>query len=363
MEIGIIGLPRSGKTTVFLALGGQSARVAASHAGHSDPVIATVPVPDPRLEEVAAIFKSPKVVHAMVRYTDLPGLPPEAVERHHGLPDSHIQYLARVDALLAVVRAFDDGSGVPVQIERDIESLETELLLTDLQRVEGRRERLEKTIAKTSGREREANEIELAGLLKVQAALNAGRPARTVELDDREDVALRSLSLVSQKPIAWVINADEKTQAAAGGDLTAPLSAKGLGPRALCIQINGEMEKEIAELDEASRTEFLAGYGIDEPASSKIVRLCFRLLGCIVFFTAAEKEAHAWTIREGQTALDAAGSVHSDFAKGFIKAEVVGFDDLHAAGSFAAARKHGTLRAEGKTYVVRDGDVILFLFH
>jgi len=363
MEIGIIGLPRSGKTIVFRALGGQSVREAASRAGHDDPVIATVPVPDPRLEEVAAIFGSPKVVHAMVCYTDLPGLPPEQIERQHGLPDSHFQYLGRVDALLAVIRAFDDGSGVPIQVERDIESLETELILTDLQRVEGRRERLEKTIGKTSGKEREAAEIELAGLQKVQAALNAGRPARGVELTDREEVALRSLALVSRKPIAWVINVDDQTAAAGGGDLAGRISAKGLGPHALCVQLNGEMESEIAELDEASRQEFLAGYGIDEPASRKIVTLCFRLLGCIVFFTAAEKEAHAWTLREGQTALEAAGAVHTDFARGFIKAEVVSWEDLHQAGSCAATRKNGTLRIEGKNYVVRDGDVMLFLFH
>ena len=362
MEIGIIGLPRSGKTTVFLALGGDSAREAASRAHHTDPVVATVAVPDERLEGVAAVFHSVRAVHAMIRYTDLPGLPPEQIERRHGLPDSHLQYLARVEALLAVIRAFDDGSGVPIRIERDIESLETELILTDLQRVEHRRERLEKTIQKVAGKEREDAEIEMAGLVKIHAALNEGRPARGVELTDREEIALRSLGLVSRKPIAWVLNVNEKT-VAGSPDLTARLIAKGLGPHALCVQMNGEMEKEIAELDEASRTEFLAGYGINEPAARKIVALCFRLLGCIVFFTAAEKEAHAWTLRDGATALEAAGAVHTDFARGFIRAEVVAWDDLKEAGAVAGARKKGTLRAEGKNYIVRDGDVILFLFH
>jgi len=362
MEIGIIGLPRSGKTTVFLALGGESARLAASHAGHTDPVIATVPVPDKRVEELAVIVNSPKVVHAMVRYTDLPGLPPEQIKRRHGLPDSHVQYLGRVDALLAVIRAFDDGSGVPVQIERDIESLETELVLTDLQRVESRREKIEKTISKVAGKERENAEIELAGLTKVHAALNEGRSACRVELTDREEISLRSLALISRKPIAWVVNVDEQTLAAST-DLTAPLIAKDPSPHVVCAQIDGEMEKEIAELDEASRNEFLASFGITEPAAKKIIALCSRLLGSIAFFTANEKEAHAWTLREGATAVEAAATVHSDFAQGFIRAEVAAWEDLKQAGSYAAARKTGHVRAEGKTYVVRDGDVIQFLFH
>jgi hypothetical protein len=362
MEIGIIGLPRSGKTTTFLALGGQSAREAASHAGHADPVVATVAVPDKRVEELARLVGSARVVHAMVRYTDLPGLTPEQIERRHGLPDSHLAYLGGVDALLAVIRAFDDGSGVPIQIERDIESLETELILTDLQRAEARREKLQKTIARVGGKEREEAEIEMAGIGKVLAALNEGRPARTVELADREEVSLRSLALVSQKPVAWVLNVDEQVLASSS-DLTAPLRSKGLGPHAICAQVDAEMEKEIAELDEASRTEFLASYGIAEPAADRIVSLCFRLLGRILFFTANDKEAHAWTVREGATALEAAGTVHSDFARGFIRAEVVGWDQLQRVGSCAAARKNGTLRAEGKNYIVRDGDVIQFLFH
>ncbi|MCX8036690.1 MAG: YchF family ATPase [Candidatus Sumerlaeia bacterium] len=362
MEIGIIGLPRSGKTTTFLALGGRSAHEAAARAHHSEPAVATVAVPDPRLEELAQIFGSARIVPATIRYTDLPGVPPEQIARQHGLPESHLQYLAGVEALLAVIRAFDDGSGVPVQIEKDIESLETELILTDLQRVENRLARLEKTIVKTTGRERETAEIERAGLLKVQAALNAGKAARSVEIDPREEVALRSLALVSQKPIAWLLNVDEQALAS-GADLTAPIRAKGLGPRALCAQLNSEMEKEIAELDAASQAEFLATYGIEEPASKKIITLCFRLLGCIVFFTAAEKEAHAWTLRSGGTALEAAGTIHTDFAKGFIRAEVVHWADLHAAGSYAACRKNGTLRTEGKNYIVQDGDVLMILFH
>ena len=225
MEIGIVGLPRSGKTTTFLAIGRRSAHEAVAHAGHANPAIATVAVPDPRLEDLARLFSSPKTVHAMIRYTDLPGLPPEQIERHHGLPDTHIQYLGQVDALLAVIRAFDDSSGVPIQIERDMESLETELILTDLQRVENRRERLAKTVQKVAGRERENAEVELAGLIKVHEALNAGRPARGVELTEREEVALRSLALLSRKPIAWLLNVDEKTMAAAD-DLTAPLVAR-----------------------------------------------------------------------------------------------------------------------------------------
>jgi len=362
MEIGIVGLPRSGKTTVFLALGGDSAREAASHAGHSDPVIATVPVPDGRVEELAEIAGSKRAVHAMVRYTDLPGLAPDQIKRHHGLPDTHLQYLGKVDALLAVIRAFDDGSGVPIEVERDMESLETELVVTDLERVEKRREGLEKTIRRVGGREREEAQIELAAVEKVLSALNEGRPARVVDLTDREAAAIRSLALLSQKPIAWVLNVDENT-AAEGKRLSASLEKKGLGPRAILTAVNAEMEKEIGELDEESRSEFLAGYGIEEPAAGKIVTLCFGLLGRIQFFTANEKEAHAWTLRDGASALEAAAAVHTDFAKGFIRAEVVAWEDLKQAGSLAAARKSGALRAEGKDYIVRDGDVIQFLFN
>ncbi|MBM3333509.1 redox-regulated ATPase YchF [Candidatus Sumerlaeota bacterium] len=362
MEIGIVGLARSGKTTVFLAIGGEPARHAASHAAHDDALVAVVAVPDQRVEQLARLAGSSRAVHASVRFTDLPGVPVEQIERRHGLPDSHLQYLGRVDALLAVIRGFDDRSGVPVQVAKDADSIETELIVTDLQRVESRRQKLEKTIARTGGKEREQAEIEIAALIKIHTALNEGRPARCVELDGREDVALRSLALLSQKPIAWLINADE--QALAGGaDLAAPLIARGLGPRALCAQMNAEMEKEIAELDEQSRAEFMASYGIEEPATTKIISLCFRLLGQILFFTANEKESHAWTVREGATALEAAAAIHSDFASGFIRAEVVSWRDLQEAGSVAAARKKGTLRTEGKDSIVRDGDVIQFLFH
>jgi hypothetical protein len=362
MEIGIVGLPRSGKTTVFQALGGPSAHEAAARAGHNDPIVATVPVPDDRLERLAQIVRSGRVVHAMVRYTDLPGLPLEAIERAHGLPDSHIQYLGRVDALLAVIRAFDDGSGEPVRIDSDIQTVETELALTDLERVERRLEKLEKTVGKVSGKDREDAELELATLRKIHAVLNEGRPARIVELTDREDLAIRTLSLLSLKPIAWLINVDENT-AGAQTELLASLESRDWGRRAAAARLNAEMEKEISELDEESRAEFLAGYGIEDPASHKILTLCFRLLGQMVFFTAGEKEANAWTIPAGAKAPQAAGAVHSDFEKGFIRAEVVAWEDLEKAGSMAAARRTGAARTEGKNYVVRDGDVMLFLFH
>lgn len=362
MEIGIIGLPRSGKTTVFLALGGQSARDAAARARHGEPIVATIAVPDTRVEKLARIVGSARTAHAMVRYTDLPGLPPEQIERRHGLPDSHLQYLGRVDALLAVIRAFDDGTGVPIEVERDMESLETELVVTDLQRVENRRGRLERTIHRLGGQEREAAQLELVALQKVHEALDDGKPARTVDLDDREEVALRGLALLSRKPIAWLVNWDEKTRSESP-DLLERLVQGNLGTHAVCAQIDAEMEKEISEIEEESRAEFFESYGIDEPAASRIVALCFRLLDRIQFFTANEKEAHAWTLRKGATALEAAATVHSDFARGFIKAEVVAWEDLERAGSLAAARKEGSLRAEGKSYIVRDGDVIQFLFH
>jgi GTP-binding protein YchF len=357
MEIGIVGLPQSGKTTAFLALGGESARVAAERAHHQDPVIATVPVPDERVEKLASLAESKRAVHAMIGYTDLPGLPPDMIERQHGLPDTHLQYLGRVEALLAVVRAFDDGTGLPITVEADRETIETELVVTDLQRVENRVEKLERTIHRVSGREREEGEVELAALKKVQVALNEGRPARIVDLEDREEVILRGMALLSQKPIAWLLNVN------AEADSAPEIEASKLGRNEILLQLDAEMEKEIEELDEESRAEFMESYGIEEPAVRKVAEACYRLLGRITFFTANEKEAHAWSLAEGGTALDAAGTVHSDFASGFIRAEVVGWSDLVKAGSLAEARKQNLLRAEGKHYVVQDGDVIQFLFH
>lgn len=358
MEIAILGLPQSGKTTTFLALGGESARVAAERAHHSDPVVATIAIPDNRVDRLAEMAGSGRAVHASLATTDLPGLPPEHIERQHGLPDKHLQYLGSVDALLAVIRAFDNGTGIPIRVEADRETIETELIVTDLQRIEKRHEKLQRTIHRVSGHEREEGEIELSAVGKIHVALDEGRPVRTVELTDREEVATRGMALLSQKPIAWVLNVSGEE-----GGPTIPPIPEDLGSQEVFAWLDAETEKEIAELDEESRADFMESYGIDEPATVRIAATCFQLLDRITFFSANEKEAHAWTVGSGATAVEAAGAIHSDFASGFIRAEVVAWSELEAAGSVSAARKANKIRAEGKNYIVQEGDVIQFLFH
>ena len=365
MQIAIVGLAGSGKTTVFNTLTRGHAETGGF--GGMELHVGVVKVPDERLDRLAEIFKPKKIVHADVTYVDLPA-PPASSEGHVGTEDLPAEHLARLrdsDALLHVVRAFEDesnphpeGSVDPV---RDIDRLDTEFLLADLALVDRRLERL-----KTSGRhgtpaEREANEREEAVLVRLTAALEQGTPIRDVPLEPEEEKAVRGFRFLTQKPVLILLNVGEGDLANAA-DRVAEVGRGYDHRNALVDALSAKIEMELGELEPDEAAVFMEELGIAESGLDRVIALSYRLLGLISFLTAGPDEVRAWPIRDGSNAVDAAGAIHTDLAKGFIRAETVGYDELLALGSMTEAKKAGKLRSEGKTYRVRDGDVVEILF-
>lgn len=365
MQIAIVGLAGSGKTTVFNTLTRGHAETGGF--GGMELHVGVVKVPDERLERLAAIFKPRKIVQADVTYVDLPA-PPASSEGHVGTEDLPAEHLARLrdsDALLHVVRAFDDASNPhpegSVEPVRDIDRLDTEFLLADLALVDRRLERL-----KTSGRhgtpaEREANEREEAVLVRLNAALERGLPIRDVELEPEEEKTIRGFRFLTQKPVLILLNVGEGELAAAPARV-AEIARWYDHRNALVDALSAKIEMELGELEPDEAMVFMEELGIAESGLDRVIALSYRLLGLISFLTAGPDEVRAWPIRDGSNAVEAAAAIHTDLAKGFIRAETVHYEDLLTLGSMAEAKKHGKLRSEGKTYRVRDGDVVEILF-
>ena len=361
MNIGIIGLPNSGKTTVFNALTGGTAETAAYSSGSLEPNLATVKVPDARLHVLTDMFKPKKTTFADVQYIDVAGLSGGAHETG-GLAPAFLNYISQVDALLHVVRAFEDPSVAhpdgSVDPRRDIEAVDLELAFSDLAIIERRLQRLAGEIGKTAGKERELRVQEREVLQRLQAALEADTPIRDVELPADEEKMLRGYQFLSAKPLLIVLNAGEDQL---GTDLTATIAYQHA--KSAVVQLAGKVEAEIAQLEPDDARAFLEDLQIAQPARERVITESYNLLGLISFLTAGPDEVRAWPIRKGTPAVEAAGTVHSDIQRGFIRAEVVAYDDLVAAGSMAEAKKRGVVRMEGKTYVVQDGDICNFLFN
>jgi GTP-binding protein YchF len=329
--------------------------------------IGAVKVPDPRLDRLAELFKPKKIVHADVTYVDLPA-PPASSEGHVGteeLPADHLARLRDSDALLHVVRAFDDPSHPHVEgsvdPQRDLERLDLEFTMSDLAMTERRLERL-----KTSGRhgteaERESNQREEVVLRRLKEALEAGSPIRDVELDPDEEKAIRGFRFLTQKPVLVLLNVGEGDLGGAG-ELVASISAGYPHQHALVDSLSARIEMELGELEPDQAAVFMEELGIAESSLDRVIALSYQLLGLISFLTAGPDEVRAWPIPDGSNAVDAAGAIHTDLARGFIRAETVAYEDLVELGSMADARKAGRLRSEGKTYRVKDGDVIEILF-
>jgi len=360
MKIGIIGLPNSGKTTVFNALTGGTAETAAYSSGQLEPNIATVKVPDTRLNTLADMYKPKKTTFADVQYIDVAGLSGE--RKGGGLPPAFLNYISKVDALLHVVRAFNE-SNVPhpdgsVNVQRDIEAVDLELIFGDMAIIERRLQRIEPEIKKMTGKEKEVRMLERDVLLRLQAGLENDQPIRDQDMSADEEKMLRGFQFLSAKPVLVVVNVGEDQ---IGGNIA---SSIGYNHRHAAItQLAGKVEAEIAQLDAQDAQLFLADLGIAEPARARAIRQSYDLLGLIAFLTAGPDEVRAWPIARNMPAVEAAGSIHSDIQRGFIRAEVVAFDDLIAAGTMAEAKKRGTVRMEGKTYIVQDGDICNFLFN
>lgn len=363
----IIGLPSSGKTTVFNALTGSRAETGAFSTDATEPNLATVKVPDARLDVLTEMFQPQRRVPADVQYLDVAGVAKGIAEK--GMSGSLLGHLSQADALVLVVRAFADEN-VPhvegsIDPERDVETLTMELLFSDLAGVEKRIERIRHQLPKLSGREREATERERALMERLQAALEAETPIREILTDlELEDVkTLRGFGFLTAKPLLILTNVDENQLGEHGDTIAAQVTERFAGPGVAVEALGGQIEMEIGRLDPADAREFMNDLGIAESSRDRVIRTSFALLGLIPFFTVGPDECRAWTIRRGATAVESAGEIHSDIQRGFIRAEVVSYDDLVSAGGMTEVKKLGRFRREGKEYVVQDGDVINFLFN
>jgi ribosome-binding ATPase len=365
LQLVIIGLPQSGKTTVFNALTRATAETGSFTSTEAEPNLATVKVPDERLNILNDMFRPRRFVPAEVQYYDVAGVAKGIAEQ--GMSGRLLGYLSQAAALVHVARAFDDPS-VPhpeesVDALRDIETLQLELTFSDLGLIEKRLARIQESFNKLRGAEREANEQEGAVLERFKSALEEGTPLREVDLIPEQDRLIRGFGFLTRKPLLVLLNVSETQIGAAANELLQQAREMFERPGVKVDLIAGKIEAEIAQLDERDAREFLSDIGIEETSRDREIRLSYELLGLISFFTVGEDEVRAWTIRQGTPAVEAAGVIHSDLQRGFIRAEVVSYEDLIAAGGWAEARPAGTLRREGKQYVVKDGDVLHVLFN
>ena len=365
MQIAIVGLAGSGKTTVFNTL----TRGHAETGGYGGVTlnVGVVKVPDARLETLAGIFKPKKIVQADVTYVDLPAVPASS-EGHVGteeLPADHLARLRDSDALLHVVRAFEDPAAPhpdgSVDPDRDLERLDLEFVLADLAMTDRRLDRLAGSGRHGTQAERESNEREEVVLRRLKTGLEAGRPIRDLGLDADEEKAIRGFRFLTQKPVMVLLNVGESDLGSAPARVATLAAAYG-HEHAVVDALSARIEMELGELEPDEAAVFMEELGIHGSGLDRIIALSYRLLGLISFLTAGPDECRAWPIPDGSTAVEAAGAIHTDLAKGFIRAETVSYEDLVSLGSMAEARKRGRLRSEGKTYKVHDGDVLEILF-
>lgn len=362
LKAGIVGLPNVGKSTLFNALTSAKALAANYPFATKDPNVGVITVPDPRLDKLAEFVKPQAILPTTIEIVDIAGLI-KGASKGEGLGNQFLANIREVDAIVHVVRCFEDGNVVHVEggvdPVRDKETIDTELILKDIETVEKRIERLKKQ-AKTAKKEDLAN---LANAELILSHLNESKPARSAELDDEGMALLQEMMLLTAKPILYVCNVDEAS-VINGNEHTARFKEAIKGEPAEVIYISAAIEADIAELESREeRLAFIEDMGLDEPGVNKVIRATYHLLDLITYFTAGVKEVRAWTIHRGWKAPKAAGVIHTDFEKGFIRAEVIGYDDYVRFGSEQAVKEAGKLSVEGKEYVVKDGDVMHFRFN
>jgi GTP-binding protein YchF len=360
-KAGIVGLPNVGKSTLFNALTQTAAAQAANYPFCTiEPNVGEVAVPDLRLDALAKLAKSAEIVPTRLTFVDIAGLV-RGASRGEGLGNQFLANIREVEAVVHVVRCFVDTDVTHVEGKidpvADIETIETELMLADLDSLEKRVEPLQKRLR---GNDKEAAET-LSLVNRALELVREGKPARLIERKPEEERAFRMLALLSAKPVLYVCNVDEGS-AATGNEFSAQVEKRAAEEGARSAVISAKIESEIAVLAPEERADYLAAIGLEEPGLNRLIREGYALLDLVTFFTAGPKEARAWTIPRGERAPQAAGAIHTDFERGFIRAETIGYDDYVKLGGEAGARDSGKLRLEGKDYVVADGDVMHFRF-
>ena len=363
-KCGIVGLPNVGKSTLFNALTQTAAAQAANYPFCTiEPNVGEIAVPDPRLDKLAALAKSQQIVPTRITFVDIAGLV-KGASKGEGLGNQFLATIREVDAIVHVVRCFEDGDITHVEGRidpiADIDTIETELMLADLDSLEKRIDNLEKK-AKGSGEDaKEAREM-LDLVKRSLALLRDGKPARLVERKPDEERLFHALGLLTSAPVLYACNVEEGS-AASGNDFSKRVEERAKAEGAVCVVISAKIESEIAALPEGERKDYLEAVGLTEPGLDRLIRAGYGPLHLLTYFTVGPKEARAWTITGGTRAPQAAGVIHTDFERGFIRAETIGYDDYVRLGGEAGAREAGRLRLEGKDYVVADGDVMHFRF-
>jgi GTP-binding protein YchF len=364
MKLGIVGLPNVGKSTLFNAITQAGAEAANYPFCTIEPNVGVVAVPDNRLDVLAKMYKSEKIVPAVIEFYDIAGLV-KGASKGEGLGNKFLSHIREVEAIVHVVRCFEDSNVVHVEGSvdpiRDIETINLELILSDIEVLE---RRIDKTKKSARSGDKKAQE-ELAFAERLKTHLESEKPARTLEMSDDERELLKQFFLLTSKPVLYAANLSEDD--IVNGYEDNPYLKKVIeyakAEHSEVVPVCAKLEEEISTLDDEAKIEFLKDYGLEEPGLNRLIKASYKLLGLISFLTAGPKETRAWTIRKGTKAPQAAGKIHSDIERGFIRAEVVSFDDLVSCGSEAAAKEKGLMRLEGKDYVMQDGDVVEFRFN